>query len=137
RAREGPRGLRREREADEVDRGELALVFVGMAGLERPWHRKLLAYLHPHRRPEVNAHEAIENGLDLLLLGDLDEEAGAELVRGGEERVVDVDLVLDLCVVGDALVSGHLLALGGGGGPSLRLARNVPAPRVAAGPRST
>jgi hypothetical protein len=59
----------------------------------------------------VDAQEAIELGLDLGELGDLDEERGRELIGLGNQVAVGVDLVLDLLGIADALHSRHLLDL--------------------------
>src|ERR1700730_1271392 len=104
----GSDGLRRKDEAHEVDGRELPLLLVGVARLELAGDRELLADLDPDGRADVDPHETVEHGLDLLLVGDLDEEGGAELARA---RHNSVKLVLDLGVVGDALDAAHLLDL--------------------------
>jgi len=109
--REGTDSLGRESEANEVHGAELALLLVGVAGLELAGNRELLADLDPHRRPHVDAHEAVEDGLDLVLLGGRGDKEGTRLSRPGQERVVDVELVLHAAIVGDPLHAAHLLDL--------------------------
>ena len=62
RLREGAYGIRREDEADEVHGRELALLLVGVAGLELAGDSELLAHLDPHGGPHVDAHETVEDG---------------------------------------------------------------------------
>src|SRR6266849_7190282 len=109
--REGAYRIRREDEADEVHGRELALLLVGVAGLELAGDGELLAHLDPHGGPHVDAHEAVEDGLDLVLLCDLDEEGGAELTTARQEGTVDVELVLHAGIIGDSLDPSHLLDL--------------------------
>jgi hypothetical protein len=90
---------------------EFALLLVGVACLEFARDCEVLAHLDPDALAGVDAHEAVEDGLDLLLVGNLDHEGGRQLTRPRQERAVDVDLVLDPGVVGDALHATHLLDL--------------------------
>src|SRR6266850_2055595 len=79
--------------------------------------------------PRVDTHEAVEHGLDLVLVGNLDEERGAELARLGQEGVVNVELVPDLGIIRDALDAAHLLDLEEHGVPVLEYEGKVPAHR--------
>ena len=55
--------------------------------------------------------ETVEDGLDLVLFGDLDEEGGAELTTPRQEGIVDVELGLPAGIIGDPLDPAHLLDL--------------------------
>jgi len=58
-----------------------------------------------------DTQEAVEHRLDLGLVGDLDEERGAELAGTRQEGVVNVELVTNLGIIRDPLDAAHFLDL--------------------------
>ena len=105
---QGGSPLRADREADVVDRRDAILAALPRTEQGR---MELRAELQDQMAGLVQADEFVEHGLDPSRLGDFDEERGGQLAGPGEQRVVRVDLVLDLLGLDDPLYAEHLLDL--------------------------
>ena len=103
----------REVEVDVVDRGgDLFARELSQVGLVDPTPHPVAARgPDPELDLGLDAHQLGQPLDQLVLVGQLDEEGGADLAGAGDQRVVDVELILDRSRLEQAFKAQHLLHL--------------------------